>query len=209
MSSGQLRRVAAVTALAAALTAGTTAVAAPGAVASTPLGVVADASTVTYASWQADVAPIVAQAQAYLEKRIAAKTSGEKLAIVLDIDNTSLASYFYPTTFPVPADPPVLALARYASAHGVSVFFVTGRPELIDIATRYNLTTAGYTVDGLYSRDLGELLQSLQTFKTAARKQIEANGYTITANIGNSASDLAGGYAEQTFKLPDYDGLLD
>jgi predicted secreted acid phosphatase len=198
-----------VTALTAALAAGTAGIATPGAVAATRAGVVADASTVTYASWQSDVAPIVAQAQAYLEKRVAAKASGEKPAIVLDIDNTSLASHFYQTTYPVPADPPLLALAKYAAAHGVSVFFVTGRPEIIDIATRYNLTTVGYTVDGLYSRDLGELLESLQTFKTAARKQIEADGYTITANIGNSASDLAGGYAEQTFKLPDYDGLLD
>jgi len=206
MPSGQLRRVAAVAALAAAFTAG---IATPGAVASTRAVQVADASTVTDASWLADVTPVIDQAQSYLETRIAAASSGEKLAIVLDIDNTSLASYFNQTTYPVPATPPVLSLAKYAGAHGVSVFFVTGRPELIDVLTRYNLTTVGYPVAGLYSRDVGELLQSLQTFKTAARQKIEAAGYTITANIGNSASDLAGGHAERTFKLPDYNGLLD
>ena len=206
MHSGQLRRTAAVTALVATLTAG---IAAPEAVASTPTAVVADASTVTYASWLADVTTVVDQAQAYLEKRIAAASSSEKPAIVLDIDNTSLASYFYQTTYPVPATPPVLSLAKYAAAHDVKVFFVTGRPELIDAVTRYNLTNVGYPIAGLYSRDVGELLESLATFKTASRKQIEADGYTIIANIGNSASDLSGGYAEQTFKLPDYDGLLD
>jgi hypothetical protein len=127
----------------------------------------------------------------------------------LDIDNTSLASYFYPATYPVPATPPVLSIAEYATAHGVSVFFVTGRPEIIDALTRYNLTKVGYTISGLYSRDAGDLLKSLQTFKTSARTRIEEGGHTIIANIGNNDSDLAGGHAERTFKLPDYDGLLD
>ncbi|TDU05432.1 putative acid phosphatase of HAD superfamily subfamily IIIB [Streptomyces sp. 846.5] len=168
----------------------------------------AAASTVTYATWLADVTAATAPAQAYLQQRVAAASSTSKLAIVLDIDNTSLASYFY-SSYPVPATPPVLALAKYATAHGVKVFFVTGRPELIDEITEYNLTSVGYTVDGLYSRNVLELLESLQTFKTASRKQIEGDGYDIVANVGNSASDLAGGYADATFKLPDYNGLLD
>jgi predicted secreted acid phosphatase len=168
----------------------------------------AAASTVSYATWLADVTTATAPAQAYLQQRVAAASSTSKLAIVLDIDNTSLASYFY-SSYPVPATPPVLALAQYATAHGVKVFFVTGRPELIDAITEYNLTSVGYTVDGLYSRNVLELLESLQTFKTAARKQIEGDGYDIVANVGNSASDLAGGYADATFKLPDYNGLLD
>jgi predicted secreted acid phosphatase len=168
----------------------------------------ANASTVSYATWLADVTTATAPAQAYLEQRVAAASSTDKLAIVLDIDNTSLASYFY-SSYPVPATPPVLALAQYATAHGVKVFFVTGRPELIDEVTEYNLKSVGYTVDGLYSRNVLELLESLQTFKTAARKQIEGDGYDIVANVGNSASDLAGGYADATFKLPDYNGLLD
>ncbi|MFC1400676.1 MULTISPECIES: HAD family acid phosphatase [Streptacidiphilus] len=168
----------------------------------------AAASTVSYATWLADATAATAPAQAYLQQRVAAVSSTKGLAIVLDIDNTSLASYFS-SGYPVPATPPVLALAQYATAHGVKVFFVTGRPDLIDAATEYNLTSVGYTVDGLYSRNVLQLLESLQTFKTAARKQIEANGYDIVANVGNSASDLAGGYADATFKLPDYDGLLD
>ncbi|MEY9839650.1 HAD family acid phosphatase [Streptacidiphilus sp. EB103A] len=168
----------------------------------------AAATTVTYATWLADATAATAPAQAYLQQRVAAASSTDRLAIVLDIDNTALASYFS-SGYPVPATPPVLALAQYATAHGVKVFFVTGRPELIDEITEYNLTQVGYTVDGLYSRNVLELLESLQTFKTAARKQIEGDGYDIVANVGNSASDLAGGYADATFKLPDYNGLLD
>ncbi|TDU06447.1 putative acid phosphatase of HAD superfamily subfamily IIIB [Streptomyces sp. 846.5] len=168
----------------------------------------ANASTVSYPTWLADVTAATGPVQAYLQQRVAAASSTKGRAIVLDIGNTSLASYFS-SGYPVPATPPVLALAEYATAHGVKVFFVTGRPELIDEITEYNLTSVGYTVDGLYSRNVLQLLESLETFKTAARKQIEADGYDIVANVGNSASDLAGGYADATFKLPDYEGLLD
>ncbi|WP_084718766.1 HAD family acid phosphatase [Streptacidiphilus carbonis] len=179
------------------------------AVASASAGAATSAGTVSYATWLADVSTATAPAQAYLQQRVAAASFSGKPAIVLDIDNTSLASYFNPSSYPVPATPPVLALAQYATAHGVKVFFVTGRPDLIDLVSKYNLTSVGYTVDGLYSRNPLQLLESLQSFKTAARKQIEADGYDVVANVGNSASDLAGGYADATFKLPDYDGLLD
>ena len=166
------------------------------------------AVTVTYAQWISDVTAVTAQAQSYLTGALASVPAGAKPAIVLDIDNTALASYFN-SSFPVPATPPVLALAKYAAAHGAKIFFVTGRPDIIDLFTRGNLTSVGYQVDGLYSRDPIQLFESLQTFKTGARQQITANGYTIVANIGNSQSDLDGGYAQATFKLPDYNGLLD
>lgn len=168
----------------------------------------AAATTVTYAQWISDVTAVTDQAQTYLTGALASTPSGERPAIVLDIDNTALASYFN-STYPVPATPPMLAVARYAAAHGAKVFFVTGRPDIIDAFTEYNLKTVGYQVDGLYSRNPIQLFESLQTFKTGARKQITDDGYTIVANIGNSQSDLDGGYAQATFKLPDYNGLLD
>lgn len=166
------------------------------------------ASTVTYAQWISDVTAVTDQAQTYLTGALATTAAGEKPAIVLDIDNTALASYFN-SSYPVPATPPVLALAKYAAAHGAKIFFVTGRPDIIDLFTKNNLTSVGYQVDGLYSRNPIQLFESLQTFKTGARQQITADGYTIVANIGNSQSDLDGGYAQATFKLPDYNGLLD
>ena len=52
-------------------------------------------------------------------------------------------------------------------------------------------------------------MSDLQRYKTAKRIEIEQQGYTIVASIGNSATDLAGGHAERTFKLPDYNGALD
>ena len=136
----------------------------------------------------------------------AAEAPGQKLAIVLDIDNTSIQTYFHPIT--EPAVPQTLQLADYARSLGISVIFVTARPDIIQPITLLTLHDAGYTVDGLYTRDLWELAESDQTFKTNARIAIENQGYTIIANIGNNVSDLAGGHAERTFKLPDYNGLL-
>jgi predicted secreted acid phosphatase len=166
------------------------------------------ASTVTEAQWLSDVAAVTGPAQTYIDAR-AASSSGAKQAIVLDIDNTALESYFE-GGYPTPATPPVLLLAKDAHARGVIVFFVTARSNLIDAVTKTNLTTVGYPVDGLYSRSLADVLtESVAQFKKAQRKKIEAAGYDIIANIGNNTTDLSGGYADQTFKLPDYDGLLD
>ncbi|MFJ5310162.1 HAD family acid phosphatase [Streptomyces sp. NPDC088350] len=166
-------------------------------------------STVTESQWLTDVAAVTGPAQTYIDSRAAANTSGAKQAIVLDIDNTSLETYFE-GGYPTPATAPVLTLAEDAHAKGVSVFFVSARTNLIDLATSYNLKHVGYTVDGLYTRTLSQIAsESVADFKTSQRKAIEANGYDIIANIGNNTTDLSGGYADTTYKLPDYDGLLD
>ncbi|MFJ3777987.1 HAD family acid phosphatase [Streptomyces sp. NPDC090075] len=170
----------------------------------------AQAATVTEAQWLSDVAAVTGPAQTYIDGRVAANTSGAKLAIVLDIDNTSLETYFEGAGTSTPATPPVLALAQDAHAKGVSVFFVSARSNLFNAITKSNLTSVGYTVDGLYARTVAQLLtESVADFKTSSRKTIEASGYDIVANIGNNTTDLTGGYADTTYKLPDYDGLLD
>ncbi|MFD9129013.1 HAD family acid phosphatase [Kitasatospora sp. NPDC059571] len=165
----------------------------------------ARAAGVTEAQWISDVSAALAPARPWIEQRTAA-LHGERPAIVLDIDNTSLETYFHP--FLMPAVQPTLDVVRYAKSRGAAVFFVTARPEFIEPVTRFGLQHAGYPVDGLYGRDLGELFGSVQDYKTASRADIERRGYTIIANIGNNTTDLAGGHAERTFKLPDYDGLL-
>jgi predicted secreted acid phosphatase len=167
------------------------------------------ASAPSYSQWISDVTAVATPAQAYIASRVASAPSTSSLAIVLDIDNTSLANYYYPTAVPTPADPPILQIAKYATAHGVKVFFVTARPDLIDLITEANLNAVGYHIDGLYSRNIIQLFESVQTFKTDTREALEAKGYDIIANIGNNLVDLNGGYADTTWKLPDYNGLLD
>ncbi|GHB49503.1 hypothetical protein GCM10010377_45390 [Streptomyces viridiviolaceus] len=173
----------------------------------TPAAAASAAAGVDHATWQKDCQAVMDQALPYLKERIADAGPGEKQAIVLDIDNTSLETDFG-FSFPQPANRPVLEVAEYAQEHGVALFFVTARPGIIHAPTAYNLDHAGYESSGLYVRGFFDLFRNVAEYKTAQRADIESKGYTIIANIGNSATDLSGGHAEKTFKLPDYDGQL-
>ncbi|MFF0733983.1 HAD family acid phosphatase [Streptomyces chartreusis] len=177
--------------------------------ASTPTTVTATAAAedVDYDTWQKDCQAVMNQALPYLKQRIADTKPGERQAIVFDIDNTTLETDFG-FSYPQPANKPALEVAKYAQEHGVSVFFVTARPGIIAGVTDYNLKYVGYKVSGLYVRGFFDLFKNVADYKTAQRVDIENKGYTIIANIGNSATDLSGGHAEKTYKLPDYDGQL-
>jgi predicted secreted acid phosphatase len=174
---------------------------------STSTAATAAAAAVDYATWQADCQTVMNDALPYLKERIAAVKPGEKQAIVFDIDNTALEADFG-ASYPLPANKPVLEVAKYAQEHGVSLFFVTARPDIIYSFTEYNLKNVGYQVAGLYSRNLIDLFKDVAAYKTAQRVAIENKGYTIIANIGNNTTDLSGGHAEKTYKLPDYNGQL-
>ncbi|MFJ8014584.1 HAD family acid phosphatase [Streptomyces sp. NPDC096339] len=164
---------------------------------------------IDYATWQRDVAGVIDAVRPAIEQRIAASPAGEKPAIVLDIDNSSLETDFHWFwTFPTPAIAKVRELTRYANDRGVAIFFVTARPGIVHSLTERNLRAVGYPVSGLYVRDLPDLFDEVSAYKTGKRAEIEARGYTIIANIGNNTSDLVGGHAELTVKLPDYGGKL-
>ncbi|AMQ29016.1 TPA: acid phosphatase [Legionella pneumophila] len=143
----------------------------------------------------------------------------QKLAIVLDIDETSLSNYdkmvkrdFTGSKEQIhkeilaansPAIKPMLTLYKNALKQGIKVFFVTGRQESERDATRANLIKAGYTKwAGLYLRPNGYSSPSIIPFKSKAREMIAKKGYTIIASIGDQCSDIQGGYAKKGFKLP-------
>ena len=170
--------------------------------AATPAAV--SAAAPSYATWIADVTAVTTPAADYLTQRLA--VPGGRTAIVLDIDNTSLETY-YSGGFTTPAVKPVLALAKLAQAKGAAVLFVSDRTEVLRWPTEGNLKAVGYPDDGLYLRPLFNF-DPVQANKTKARIAIEQAGYTIVANIGNNLTDLDGGHAERTFKLPDYNGAL-
>ncbi|MGC0330401.1 putative secreted acid phosphatase [Streptomyces sp. SAI-170] len=167
----------------------------------------ATAADVDYATWQRDCQAVMDQALPDLKQRIANTKPGEKQAIVFDIDNTTLETDFG-FSYPQPANSPVLKVAEYAQEHGVDLFFVTARPGIIYAPTEWNLEYRGYEVSGLHVRGFFDLFKNVADYKTAQRVAIEKQGYTIIANIGNSATDVSGGHAEKTYKLPDYDGRL-
>ncbi|MGW0706188.1 HAD family acid phosphatase [Streptomyces sp. NPDC002643] len=208
-ASGVGRRITTVAAVAALGLGGSVTAAVPAAAAPSEAAVAAAAAEVDYATWQQDVKAVIDTATPYITQRTA-NASGQKLAIVFDIDNTTLESHYTPWyQLPTPALKPSLDLATYAKSRGVAVFFVTARPGIIHSVTDWNLKTVGYPVDGLYVRDLPDLFEEVSAYKTASRADIESDGYTIIANVGNNTTDLVGGHAERTYKLPDYDGLLD
>jgi len=154
--------------------------------------------------------------------------NGGRQAVVFDVDDTTLNTYSYeiysnfvynPTTNatfvnaevfpPVPGMP---AVASDAAKHGYAVFFVTGRPESQRAATADNLAKDGYAkpdTDHLYLKDqtkpwLSSCAPSCTTtqYKSLTRQHIESLGYDIVANFGDQYSDLNGGFADQTYKLP-------
>lgn len=140
----------------------------------------------------------------------------KKLAIVLDIDETALSNYeelndadFAGALGAIliaigeadsPAIAPTLAVYERARQMNIAVFFVTGRLPSLQGLTVQNLNAVGYSdPTGFYMKPSGE---GTIPFKSGARADIESKGYRIIANIGDQESDLSGGHADRSFKLP-------
>jgi acid phosphatase len=159
-------------------------------------------------------------ALAYLERAAAHAKPGEKLALVLDIDETSLSNYqeeaaddfgFIPRDWNAwaesaraPAIPGTLKLTQRAHELGVAVFFITGRSEDQREATAKNLTSAGYADwAGLTLRTHDQAHEATIPYKSSARAAIVKQGYRIILNVGDQWSDLRGApLAEYSVKLP-------
>jgi len=99
--------------------------------------------------------------------------------------------------------PPTKDISTSAKERGATIFFITGRPEPQRAATERNLQAVGYSgSEQLIMEPPGAHYVSAADFKAPRRAQIEARGYTIIANIGDQPSDLAGGFSQQTYLLP-------
>jgi predicted secreted acid phosphatase len=166
----------------------------------------------------ADVAKVALKATKYIAKRAPKAKPEQKLAIVFDIDETVLTNMAVMQEYGFGYNPklwtdwinqrraksivPVQAVYENALRHEVAVFFITSRLESQRAATERNLRNVGYEVWAGASFRADEDQQSTRQYKSGARIKIEQAGYTIIANIGDQDSDLAGGHAEKTFKLP-------
>jgi acid phosphatase len=172
-----------------------------------------------------DFARVVTSARAWLEERAPAAV---KPAIVLDIDETSLSNWpayrvngwvritngecdlqkgpcglrAWQALGQSKALAPTLALARRARELKVAVFFITGRPAYLRDATERNLKDQGYEWTGVILEPEGAVFASAADFKAPERRRLSEQGYTILLSLGDQQSDLSGGFAERTFKLP-------
>jgi HAD superfamily, subfamily IIIB (Acid phosphatase) len=170
---------------------------------------------------------IEAGAMTYLRAQSSHPTA--KPAVVFDIDDTLLNTYNYgvalqfgftsasngvfvdneafPAVFGMPA------LVNWAGSHGYTVFFITGRPDTQRRPTAGNLSKVGIKVpdgtDRLFLKSAtppsylscGTSCSTIQ-YKSGTRRHIESMGYHIVASFGDQFSDLKGGFAQRTFKLP-------
>ena len=84
----------------------------------------------------------------------------------------------------------------------MAVFFISGRPADLREATERNLRIEGYDWTGVVVLPKGAKFASAVEFKAPERKRIQERGYTILLTMGDRESDLTGGYAQATFRLP-------
>ncbi|MEW2165998.1 HAD family acid phosphatase [Streptomyces sp. NPDC007084] len=110
-------------------------------------------------------------------------------------------------------------LVRYAASKGVEVFYNSGLKESQRASAVENLKKVGVDVNldsaHMFLKDAANppaYLSACATaaawncttvqFKSGTRKHIESLGYDIVGNFGDQYSDLDGGYADKTYKLP-------
>jgi predicted secreted acid phosphatase len=99
---------------------------------------------------------------------------------------------------------PTLKFYNAVREKRVAVFFVTGRHESQRKVTIRNLHRAGFDDWSDLMTRPDEKAKTILPFKSGARAKIESGRkpYTIIATIGDQQSDLDGGHAECTFKIP-------
>ena len=173
-----------------------------------------------------DIALVIADARAYVERRA---NRVKMPAVVLDIDETSLSNWENvrdnnfgfikggPCTQEpnmacgfdewihlavAPAIEPTRTFFNAMRARNISIFFITGRRNSQRDATLINLDHAGFEGWTKLVTRPDDDGGSIVPFKSGERAKIASAGYTIIATIGDQQSDLDGGHAECTFKVP-------
>jgi len=120
-----------------------------------------------------------------------------------------------------PATPGMVNLVNAVGKAGCTVVGLTGRRDPQRAATLGNLAKVGYdyfaeahyftkwasgatpdpTIFGGTPCASNPSCTTIQ-YKSAVRRHVESQGYDIVANFGDQFSDLIGGYADRTVKLP-------
>ncbi|MER5902150.1 HAD family acid phosphatase [Streptomyces mirabilis] len=147
--------------------------------------------------------------------------------LLLSLDYEKKTNYTYNSAswaaYVARADRPAVfgtpELVAYAKSRGVEVFYNSGLKESqrVDAVTNLKKVGADINLDAahMFLKDAANPPAYLSACATAAawncttvqyksgtRKHIESLGYDIVANFGDQYSDLDGGYADKTFKLP-------
>jgi hypothetical protein len=185
-------------------------------------------------NYDEDVTQVFDRALDYVKQRVAetrgSADEGKTLAVVLDIDETSLSNWpnlkannfgfikggpcFEEPNLSCGFDEWILKASARAippalkffndviKMRSVAVFFITGRSQSQRQATLSNLDNEGFQgFAELRTHGDGDP-KSVVEYKSGHRKVIESRQYKIIATIGDQHSDLKGGAAECTIKVP-------
>lgn len=146
-------------------------------------------------------------------------------AVVFDIDSTVLSDYWVGKSIDfgyipelshewiMQADAHAIdegkELYDYLVQRGFRIIFLTGRNYQEYEATAKNLKEKGFgTYDKLIVRGADEKDLTAVAFKTAHRKKLTEQGYTIVGTVGDQWSDHDGGYTKYKVKFPNYRYLI-
>jgi acid phosphatase len=141
----------------------------------------------------------------------------KKPTVVLDIDETTMSNWtcLNAVDFDLVgiancvvngtsvAYPAAKRFIKHARARKVALAFITGAPQIVCAGRRRNLVAQG--IQGpftLVCRPADDHADTLVPYKSKARKALQKKGATIVLNVGDQQSDLAGGAAKATVKLP-------
>jgi hypothetical protein len=116
---------------------------------------------------------------------------------VVDVDGTAVIGPVWETR----PNPAVLTLVQHAVACGLSLHFVTNRPDTPMDRERTNADVQLFPPHAtLCMRDKNMESNQQATFKTGARKALESgssgDGLRIVLNVGNEEHDTEGGHAD-------------
>lgn len=172
-----------------------------------------------------EIGRIALEANRYLAKRgpkLAAE--GKKVAVVFDIDETTLTNYphildndfgYVPKIWSewvaearAHAIIPVQTVYDTAVRMKLDVIFITGRTEADRAGTERNLRDVGYETWTRIYYTPADYKGTARAFKGGIRRKLVEEGYVIVANVGDQESDL-GSFTERDFKLPNPFYLID
>jgi predicted secreted acid phosphatase len=164
------------------------------------------------------VKKVAADVEKWIVGRSAQKQPDEKLLVVFDLDETllnnqgyfDLVDYGYTSQTwtdwnlkgKAEAIEPVKQLFLDLRKRGIAIALITGRREKTRSGAVANMTFVGCEGYQFLIMRPDDDRGSVIPFKTGERRRLAQQGYAIIANVGDQESDLAGGYSERVFRLP-------
>lgn len=140
-------------------------------------------------------------AEQWLRRRMAHRRPGERLAVIMGIDDVMVQTHFAGIHALVPRS---VAFVRTAHALGYSVIYVTGRSYAHGLSgIEAVFGREGVPANAFYGRPSGALDEAAA--KAQCRASIQAQGYTLAVSVAADGASFVGApRAEHEIRLPDF-----